>query len=185
MVNKFKHTVVHVVRPNPMQICACAKKTVENQDWAAGLRAAGLPLATPYGVVTSKTETRIKTLKCCECILTARELLASSAMNATRTVAKTKLENNPLLFRLKNNGLFSSFVFAFAMIVSKNWFSIFVYVANWSFVLSVSAIWKIVQTSNQVNRRTTRNGVTQTKRLHWNTAENNVNMISTQSERHK
>ena len=45
MVNEFKLTVVHFARPNPIQICACAwiyrwtKKTVENQDWAAGLRA--------------------------------------------------------------------------------------------------------------------------------------------------
>ena len=42
MVNEFKLTVVHFARPNPMPICACAwilrldKKTVENQDWAAG-----------------------------------------------------------------------------------------------------------------------------------------------------
>ena len=59
MVNEFKLTVVHFARPNPMQICACAwiyrwtKKTVENQDWAAGPPgrrgpwAAGLLLAKP------------------------------------------------------------------------------------------------------------------------------------------
>ena len=61
MVIEFKLTVVHFARPKPMQICACAwiyrwtKKTVENQDWAAGplgLRgagpwAAGLLLAKP------------------------------------------------------------------------------------------------------------------------------------------
>ena len=50
MVNEFKLTVVHVAQPNnpkPMQICACAwsyrwTKTVENQDWAAGLLGRGL-----------------------------------------------------------------------------------------------------------------------------------------------
>ena len=71
MVNEFKLTVVHFVRPNTMQICACTwinhwTKTVKNQDsrlswavgrrpldlwatgpWASDLPATGLPLAKP------------------------------------------------------------------------------------------------------------------------------------------
>lgn len=62
------------------------------------------------------------------------------------------------------------------------WFSFFVYVANRSFVVSVSTIWNIKQTINQVNRRITRDGVIQRKRLHWNSAERNINMISMQSQ---
>ena len=57
------------------------------------------------------------------------------------------------------------------MIVSKNWFTVIMWVTNRSFVLSVSMIWKIKQTLSQVNPRTSRNGVIQTKRIPWNTAE--------------
>ena len=52
ILNEFKLTVVHFLRPNPMQICAYTwiyrwtKQTVENQDWATGppgYRASGPP----------------------------------------------------------------------------------------------------------------------------------------------
>ena len=43
----------------------------------------------------------------------------------------------------------------------------------------------IKQNLIQVYRGTTRNGVIQTKRLHWNSAERKINMISIQSERLK
>ena len=41
MVTEFKLTVVHVERPNPMQIRGfpARQKAVENQDWAVGRRA--------------------------------------------------------------------------------------------------------------------------------------------------
>ena len=49
MVNKFKLTVVHFARPNPMQICACAwiYRWTENlwkmRSGLPGLRASGPP----------------------------------------------------------------------------------------------------------------------------------------------
>ena len=38
MVTEFKLTIVHVERPNPMQIrgFTAGQKIVENQDWAVG-----------------------------------------------------------------------------------------------------------------------------------------------------
>ena len=40
MVTEFKLTIVHVERPNPMQIrgFTAGQKIVENQDWAVGRR---------------------------------------------------------------------------------------------------------------------------------------------------
>ena len=42
MVNELKLAVVHFTHQNPMQICdargfTAGQKTMENQDWAAGL----------------------------------------------------------------------------------------------------------------------------------------------------
>ena len=72
----------------------------------------------------------------------------------------------------------------FAMIAAKNCCSVFVYVEYRSFV-RVATIWKTKLTLNQVNRRTTGNGIIQAKQLHWNRAERNENMISIRSERHE
>ena len=92
-------------------------------------------------------------------------------MNATKTVGKRKLGYNqyvkPEKFRL-----------LLAIIVSKNWISVFVYVANRLCLCDL----KLKQTFIQVNRRTTRNGVIQAKRLHWNSAERKVGIISIPSK---
>ena len=53
------------------------------------------------------------------------------------------------------------------MIASKNWVSVFVSVANRSFLLSVCTIWKTKPTLIQVNRRIKRNEIIiRTKQLH-------------------
>ena len=63
------------------------------------------------------------------------------------------------------------------MIVSKTLFTVMVWVTNRSFVFSVSITWKIKQTLNKVNQRTSRNGVIQTKRIPWNSAECKYDII--------
>ena len=63
MINEFKLTVVHFARPNPPALCPdlwmredlpLDKKTVENQDWAAGPSAGRGPLSR--GPAFSKTQ---------------------------------------------------------------------------------------------------------------------------------
>ena len=67
MINEFKLTVVHFARPNPpaqtllpkpdlwmREDLPLDKKTVENQDWAAGPSAGGGPLSR--GPAFSKTQ---------------------------------------------------------------------------------------------------------------------------------
>ena len=78
MVNKFKLTVVHFARPNPMQICACAwiyrwtKRLWKIRTgppgrraagprgrrgpWAADRWAAGLLLAKPVNILLNTTK---------------------------------------------------------------------------------------------------------------------------------
>ena len=92
-------------------------------------------------------------------IWTARELLPSSAMNANRTVAKRKLEKNPLCLSLKFSGCF------------WRWLSL-------KIDLMFLCCEPIVCTHCFFDLKNRANKI-QAKRLHSNSVERNVNMIST------